>query len=125
MKCHHLKRQMQFLQLRTRVASQLARFHPQSRQTLVHNLAELVTATALARHVHLAKIGDELPLDISHEARIQWVRRQLANQTHDSLKLFAPIVQALVAGWAGRSLGLLLDPTDLSPDLGIVPLAWA
>lgn len=125
MKRHHLKRHMQFLQLRSHIASQLARFHPQLRKTLLHNLAELVTATALARHVHLAKIGDELPVDISDEARIQWVRRQLDNPTHDSLKLFAPIVQALVAGWAGRSLRLILDPTDLSPDLCIVQLALA
>jgi hypothetical protein len=116
---------MEFLQLRTQIASQLALFHPQLRKTLLRNLAELVTATALARHVHLAKIGDELPLDTSHEARIQWVRRQLANDSEDTLSLFAPVVQALVAGWAGRSVRLILDPTDLSADLCIVQVALA
>ncbi len=135
MKRHHLKRHMHFLQLRTHIASQLARFHPQLRKTLWHNLAELVTATALARHVHLARVGDELPVDISDEARIQGGRRQLANDTEDTLTLFAPVVQALVGGWTGQSLRLILDPTDLSPDLCIVqgalayrgralPLAW-
>lgn len=50
------KRRRHFLQLRTHIASQLARFHPNLRKTLWHNLAELVTATALARHVHLAEV---------------------------------------------------------------------
>lgn len=125
MKRHPLKRRMEFLQLRTRIASQLAHFQPHWRKTLWHNLAELVTATALARHVHLSKIGDELPVDTSDEARIQWVRRQLANDTQDTLTLFAPVVQALVAGWAGRSLPLILAPTDLSADLSIVQVALA
>jgi hypothetical protein len=98
MKRHNLKRRMEFLQLRTPIASQLAHFHPDLRKTLLHNLAELVTATALARHIHLAKIGDELPVDTSDEARIQWVRRQLANDTEAPLTLFAPVVQALVGG---------------------------
>jgi len=92
---------MEFLQLRTPIASQLAHFHPDLRKTLLHNLAELVTATALARHIPLAKIGDELPVDTSDEARIQWVRRQLANDTEAPLTLFAPVVQALVGGQAG------------------------
>jgi len=133
MKRHHLKQRMEFLQLRTRIASQLAGFHPDPsassgqtlRKTLLHNLAELITATALARHAHLSKIGDELPVDISDEARIQWVRRQLANDTEDTLTLFAPLVQALVGGYAGRSLRLILDPTDLSSDLSIVQVALA
>jgi hypothetical protein len=53
------------------------------------------------------------------------VRRQLDNDTQDTLSLFAPVVQALVAGWAGRSLRLILDPTDLSSDLSIVQVALA
>lgn len=125
MKRHYLKRHREFMQLRTQIASQLSRFHPQLRKTLLNNLAELVTATALARHIHLAKIGDELPLDSSDEARIQWVRRQLANETQDTLTLFAPVVQALLAGWAGRSVRLILDPTDLSAELSIVQIALA
>jgi len=125
MERHHLKRRMEFLQLRTHIASQLAHFHPQLRKTLLHNLAELVTATALARHGHLAKIGDERPVDASDEARIQWVRRQLAHDTQKTRSLFAPVGQALVAGWTGRSLRLILDPTDLSADLSIVQVAWA
>ena len=49
--------------------------------------------------------------------------------------MFRPLAQSLLAGFAGRSVRLILDPTDLAADLTIVqfslayrgralPLAW-
>jgi hypothetical protein len=40
----HLIENWQFAQLRTRLADQLAQFHPQLRKALLHNLSELVAA---------------------------------------------------------------------------------
>ncbi len=89
----------------------------------------------LARNVQLSAIGAKLPVATSEEARQQWVRRQLCNDTEDTLQLFRPLAESLLAGFAGRSVRLILDPTDLAADLTIVqitlayrgralPLAW-
>ena len=45
---HHIEN-WQFAQLRTRLADQLAQFHPQLRKTLLRNLSESVVAVTLAR----------------------------------------------------------------------------
>jgi hypothetical protein len=132
----HVIRNLEFAQLRTRISDQIAHFHPRLRQTLLRNLSELVVALTLARSVQLAEIGDELPVDASAEGREQWVRRQLSNDTANTLQLFRPIAESLLAGFAGRTVRLILDPTDLAADLTIVqmalayrgralPLAWA
>jgi hypothetical protein len=77
---HHIENR-QFAQLRTRLADQLAQFHPQLRKTLLRNLSELVAAVTLARNVQLSASGAKLPVNASEEARQQWVRRQLSNDT--------------------------------------------
>jgi len=131
----HILQRLQFSQLHTRIADQIAHFHPQLRKTLLRNLSELVAAVTMARSVHLARIGEELPITCTEEAREQWVRRQLSNDTEDTLHLFRPVAESLLAGFAGRTVRLILDPTDLAPDLTIVtigrayrgralPLAW-
>ena len=53
---HHIEN-WQFAQLRTRLADQLAQFHPQLRKTLLRNLRELVAAVTLACNVQLSAIG--------------------------------------------------------------------
>lgn len=121
----HLIENRQFAQLRTRVADQLAQFHPQLRKTLLRNLSELVAAVTMARSVQLSAIGAKLPVNVSEEARQQWVRRQLCNDTEDTLQLFRPLAESLLAGFAGRSVRLILDPTDLAADLTIVQIALA
>jgi hypothetical protein len=121
----HLIEKLQFAQLRTRLADQMAQFHPGLRKTLLNNLSELVAAITLAHNVQLAAIGAKLPVDTDEESREQWVRRQLSNDTKGTLELFRPLAQSLLAGFAGRSIRLILDPTDLSDDLTIVQLAVA
>jgi hypothetical protein len=121
----HVIEKLQFAQLRTRLADQLAHFQPELRKTLLRNLSELVAALTLARSVQLASIGAKLPVDTSEEAREQWVRRQLSNDTQDTLGLFRPLAESLLAGFAGRTVRLILDPTDLAADLTIVQLSLA
>ena len=75
----------QVAQLRTRLADQLAQFHPQLLKTLLRNLSELVAA----------------------------------------LPLFRPLAESLLAGFVGRSVRLILDPTDLAADLKIVRITLA
>jgi hypothetical protein len=116
----YLIEKLQFAQLRTRLADQMAQFHPGLRKTLLNNLSELVAAITLARNVQLAAISGKLPVDTAQESREQWVRRQLSNDTQGSLELFRPLAQSLLAGFAGRSIRLILDPTDLAEDLTIV-----
>jgi hypothetical protein len=121
----HVIRNLRFAQLRSRIADQMVNFHPELRKTLLNNLSELVVALTLARSVQLAAIGDKLPVDTSAEAREQWVRRQLINDTEDTLHLFRPIAESLLAGFGGRAVRLILDPTDLAADLTIVQLGLA
>lgn len=121
---HRLQRR-QFLELRAKLASEIARFQPDLRKTLLNNLSELVAAVTLAHSVQLARLGAELPVDSSAESREQWGRRQLANPTRGTLELFKPLAQALLQGFAGKKLYLLLDPTDLAADLTIIMLAVA
>ncbi len=131
----HVIRNLRFAQLRSQIAAQMTHFHPELRKTLLNNVSELVVALTLAKSVQLAAIGDKLPVNTSAEAREQWVRRQLCNDTEDTLQLFRPIAESLLAGLAGRTIRLILDPTDLAADLTIVqvslaygrralPLAW-
>ena len=103
----------------------MTQFHPGLRKTLLNNLSELVAAITMAHSVQLAAIGAKLPVDTDEESRQQWVRRQLSNDTKGTLELFRPLAQSLLAGFAGRSIRLILDPTDLSDDLTIVQLAVA
>ena len=132
----HILQRLQFAQLRSRIADQLKHFHPKLRKTLLDNLGELIAAVVMARSVQLARIGEELPVDSTEAGREQWVRRQLSNDTEDTLHLFRPVAESLLAGFAGRTVRLILDPTDLANDLTIVtiglayqgralPLAWA
>jgi len=121
----HLIEKLQFAQLRTRLADQIAHFHPGLRKTLLNNLSELVAAITMAHSVQLAAIGAKLPVDTDAESREQWVRRQLSNNTQPTLELFRPLAQSLLAGLAGRSIRLILDPTDLANDLTIVQVALA
>lgn len=121
----HIIRKLSFAQLRTRIADQFAGFHPGLRKTLLRNVSELVAALTLARSAQLAAIGSKLPVDTSAEAREQWVRRQLCNDTEDTLQLFRPVAASLLAGFAGRTVRLILDPTDLAADLTIIQLSLA
>jgi hypothetical protein len=131
----HVIRTLRFAQLRSRIAAQMTHFHPELRKTLLNNISELVAALTLTKSVRLSAIGDKLPVDTSAEAREQWVRRQLCNDTEDTLQLFRPMAESLLTGLAGRTIRLILDPTDLAADLTIVqvglaygrralPLAW-
>ncbi len=132
----HILQRLLFAQLRTRIADQIVHFHPKLRKTLLQNLSELIAAVVMARSVQLARVGEELPVNTTEAAREQWVRRQLSNATEDTLHLFRPVAESLLAGFAGRTVRLILDPTDLAADLTIVtiglayqgralPLAWA
>ena len=101
------------------MADQLAQFHPQLRKTLLRNLSELVAAVTMAGNVQLSAIGAKLPVTASEEARQRWVRRQLGNDTEDTLQVFRPLAESLLAGYAGRSVRLILDPTDLAADFAV------
>jgi hypothetical protein len=121
----HSIEKAEFRALRQRMYEQLRGYHPWLRKTQVQNLSEMVVAMTLAKSVQLADIGQQLPLDSSAEGREQWVRRQLSNTLEESLTLFRPIARHLLAGFCGRSLRLILDPTDLAEDLTIVQVAVA
>ena len=100
----HLIASRQFTQLRAQLVEQMARFHPQLRKTLLRNLSELVAAVTLARNGQLAAVGAKLPVTTSEEARQQWVQRQLSNDTEETLQLFWPPAESLLAGFAGLSV---------------------
>ena len=103
----------------------MAQFHPQLRNTLLRYLSELVVALPMAHNVQLSAVGAKLPVNASEEARQQWIRRQLRNDTDDTLQLFRSLAESLLVGFAGHSVRLLLDPTDLAADLTIVQITLA
>ena len=75
--------------------------------------------------MQLGAISAKLPVATSEEARQHWVRRQLGNDTADTLQLFRPLAVSWLAGFAGRSVRLIWDPTDLAADLTIVQITLA
>ena len=135
MKKHNAMLRFEQMQLKTKMANQLRTFHPTMRKTLLENLSELVAAVTQARHVHLAKIAEKVQHAGDEPSREQWVRRQLDNQTMPTLDIFKPLAECLLKGLAGKTIRLILDPTDLDSERAIVmvslayqqrvlPLAW-
>lgn len=120
-----VQRRFEQLQIKTRIASQLRTFHPEMRKTLLENITDLTVALAQARHVHLAKIAEKLNRGGKEANREQWVRRQLANDTMDTWDIFRPLAECLLKGLIGRSVYLILDPTDLDAERCIVMVMLA
>ena len=113
------------MQVKTRIASQLRAFHPGIRKTLVENISDFVVALVQARHVHFSKIAEKLNRGGDEASREQWVRRQLDNETMGTWQLFHPMVECLLKGLVGRSVYLILDPTDLDDERCTVMLMLA
>jgi hypothetical protein len=111
-----VKTRFEQMQVKSRIASQLRRFHPAIRKTLVENISEFVVALVQARHVHFAKIAEKVNRRGKETSREQWVRRQLDNDTMDTWQLFRPLAECLLKGLVGRSVYLILDPTDLDEE---------
>jgi hypothetical protein len=135
MKKRNAMERIEQMRLKTKIADQLRTFHPEMRKTLLENLSELVAALTQARHVHLSKIAEKLYRAGDEASREQWVRRQLDNRTMGTLDIFKPLAVCLLKGLAGKTIRLILDPTDLDETLCIVmislayrqrvlPLAW-
>jgi hypothetical protein len=110
------KRRVEQMQIRTRLATQLRAFHPTMRKTLLENISELVAVLAQARHVHLAKLAEKLDRAGDEESRKQWIRRQLDNDTMDTLDIFKPLAQCVLQRLVGQAVYLILDPTDLDAE---------
>ena len=125
MRTIRIKSRFEQVQVKSRIVSQLRTFHPAIRKTLVENIADFVVALVQARHVHLAKIAEKLNRQGSEASREQWVRRQLDNDTMDTWQLFRPLAECLLKGLVGRSVYLILDPTDLDAERCIVMLMLA
>lgn len=111
-----LKRRFEQMQVKTRIAGQLRAFHPTIRKTLVENISDFVVALVQARHVHFSKIAETLQRGGDEASREQWVRRQLDNKTMGTWQLFRPMAECLLKGLVGRSVYLILDPTDLDDE---------
>jgi hypothetical protein len=125
MKKHTAMLRLEQIRLKAQIANQLRTFHPQMRKTLLENLSELVAALTQARHVHLAKIAEKIQHAGDELSREQWVRRQLDNQTMQTLEIFKPLADCLLKGLAGKTLRLILDPTDLDAERCILMLSLA
>jgi hypothetical protein len=104
------------MEVKSRIAGQLRTFHPKIRKTLVENISDFVVALVQARHVHLSKIAEKLNRDGNEQSREQWVHRRLDNDTMGTWQLFKPMAERLLKGLVGRSVYLILDPTDLDAE---------
>ena len=120
-----VKRRFEQMQIKARIASQLRAFHPDIRKTLVENISDFVVALVQARHVHFSKIAEKLNRRGDEASREQWVRRQLDNDTMGTWQLFRPMAECLLKGLVGRSVYLILDPTDLDEERCTVMLMLA
>jgi Transposase DDE domain len=111
-----VKTRFEQVQVKSRIVSQLRRFHPDIRKTLVENIADFGVALVQAQHVHLSKMAGKVNRRGHEASREQGVRRQLDNATLGTWHLFRPMAECLLKGLVGHSVYLILDPTDLDEE---------
>ncbi len=135
MKQHNAMERLEQIRLKSQLARQLRTCHPPRRKTWLENLSELVAALTQARHVQLSKIAEQVQPAGDESSREQWVRRQLRNQTMETLEIFQPLAPCLLGGLTGKDIRLILAATDLSDELWsrmialayqhrVLPVAW-
>ena len=114
---------------------QLRALLPGIRVTQVAGLACLSLGLLWSGRVTLAAVAASLPLPARDLSVVRRLRRWLANPRVAVGRLWPALLAPLLAGWAGRDLLLVLDPTPLDDRLSlcllglivhkrILPVAW-
>src|SRR5439155_26549437 len=79
-------------------------------------LADLSFAMALVQHCHSGKVAAVAPGDTTPAATQRRLERLLANDRLDPETAWPQLARAVLAGWAGGPIGLILDETPHHTD---------
>lgn len=91
----------------------------------VKALAELSFAMTMAEHCHSGKLATFAPGE-AHPARVQRrLERLLANDRLDPDSVWPQLARAVLGGWAGGPIVLILDETPNRNDLRCMRLTLA
>ena len=88
-------------------------------------LADLSFAMAVARHCHSGKLAAVAPGDTTPAATQRRLERTLANDRLDPDTAWPQLAHAVLAGWAGGPIVLILDETPNHNDLRCLKLTPA
>ena len=88
-------------------------------------LADLSFALAVARHCHAGKLAAVAPGDTTPAATKRRQERLLANDRIDPETAYAQLAHAVLAGWAGGPIVLILDETPNHNDLRCLKVTLA
>jgi hypothetical protein len=114
---------------------QLRALLPHERMSRLRTLALFSLGMMGAETVRLHRVATALSLDATVPSTERRLQRFLANEQVQAASLWQPLLPHLLAGWAGRELTLVFDPTPYGETgtilwIGIVwqsrvlPLAW-
>jgi hypothetical protein len=88
-------------------------------------LADLSLAMVLARHCHSGRLAAVAPGDTTPAATQRRLERTLANDRLDPEAAWPQLARAVLAGWAGGPIVLILDETPNHNDLRCLKLTLA
>jgi hypothetical protein len=88
-------------------------------------LADLSFALALARHCHSGKLAAVAPGDTTPAATRRRAERLLANDRLDPDSAWPQLARAVLSGWAGGPIRLILDETPNHNDLRCLKVTLA
>jgi hypothetical protein len=88
-------------------------------------LADLSLAMVLARHCHAGRLAAVAPGDTTPAATQRRLERTLANDRLDPEAAWPQLARAVLAGWAGGPIVLILDETPNHNDLRCLKLTLA
>jgi len=91
----------------------------------VNALAELSFAMTMAEHCHSGKVAAMAPGDARPASAQRRLERTLANDRLDPDSVWPQLARAVLGGWAGRPIVLILDETPNRNDLRCLKLTLA
>jgi hypothetical protein len=91
----------------------------------IHALADLSFAMALAEHCHSGQFAKVAPGDTTPAATKRRTERLLANDRIDPEAAWPQLARAVLRGWAGGPITLILDETPNHNDLRCLKLTLA
>src|SRR5829696_3756123 len=88
---------------------QLTQKLPQARASQIDTLALVVIGIGFSVSAQIGKIARAMPLDTTHAAKEQRIRRLLDNQRLTQTDHYQPLAKAALTGLKGQRVNLLID----------------
>jgi hypothetical protein len=123
-------------QLYTRVFAKLHALHPTLHLKRLTVWVWVIVGLIQGQSVQLSEIANHIPGDTQAVGRVARIRRWLASKWIISRTLYQPLIEEVLAAWAGREITIILDGcfirakalqilrVSLSHCYRALPLAW-